>query len=193
MSCLSRQSGAAGMLLALLAFSGPAGDGVIDREALTEVQLARAAWCAAADDCLPAVDGARLRWVSRTGSGDLYLMLRADCRADEHCGAWFVERTAHGVAARLNVQGRFRVLHSGKAVPDVQAWRALSDNEFEVTRFSWSAGTFQRVESRTVFIVDGEECGSAQDCYSRARAAHQERRTGKALRIWEKVHSVSFI
>ena len=149
--------------------------------------------CPVADTCPPVVDGARLHWVSRTENGDLYLMVRADCPDSDRCNAWFVERTARGISARLNVDGRFRVLHSNTAVPDVQTWRSVSENEFVVTRYSCSGGVFSRVENRSVYIVDGEECGNAADCYRKAQDAQRERHTGRALRILEKVHNLSFI
>lgn len=149
--------------------------------------------CPGGNDCLPIIDGVRMHWVSRTDNGDLYLLVRAECPERERCDAWFVERTARGMTARLGVDGRFRVLHNGSSVPDVQAWRAVSENEFEVTRYRWAGGVFSRTETRTVYIVDGEECGSAADCHHKARSAHDQRHTGRALRIWEKVHNLSFI
>jgi hypothetical protein len=192
MSLVPRHFGVVALLGALLLgwVTGDRASGSADPNGTADT---RAALCAVADECLPMVDGVRMHWVSRTGNGDLYLMVRADCRGPDLCGAWFVERTPRGMAARLNIAGRFRVIASGKAVPDVQAWRTLSENEFEVTRYTWAGGAFQRVETRTVYTVDGEECGSALDCYQKAQDAHRERHTDKALRIWEKVHSVSFI
>jgi len=193
MSLLPRHIGVFAVLLAVLMFGWVPGNDAESSAEPQEPSAARSALCPVADECLPMVDGVRMHWVSRTANGDLYLMVRTDCRGPELCGAWFVERTARGVAARLNIEGRFRVIASGKPVPDVQAWRALSENEFEVTRYTWSAGAFQRVETKTLYAVDGEECGSALDCYQKAQAAHQQRRTDKALRIWEKIHNVSFI
>ncbi len=158
-----------------------------------DAPVAHAAICTLAEECPPVLDGARLHWLSRTGNGDLYLVLRADCRGPGQCGAWFVERTARGMVARLNVEGRFQVLPSGKAVPDVQTWQVREENEFEVTRYSWSAGVYRRVETRTVYSVNGEVCGSSLECHQKARGAHRERRTDEALRIWEQVHNVSYI
>lgn len=179
--------------LAMFLLGGTIGVGSPDNMDLKDGPLAHASLCARAEDCPPVMDGAQLHWLSRTGNGDLYLLLRADCRGGAQCGAWFVERTARGMVARLNVEGRFQVLPSGKAVPDVQTWQDRSENEFEVTRYSWSAGVFRRVETRTVYSVNGEVCGSSLECYQKAQGALRERRTDEALRIWEQVHSVSYI
>ena len=50
-----------------------------------------------------------------------------------------------------------------------------------------------KAETRTAYRVDGVECGSALECYQTANKAHAERNTGRALKIWEKVHKVSWI
>lgn len=149
--------------------------------------------CIAGVGCVPGGEGFRMHWVSHTGGGELYLMVRKDCRTGTDCGALFVENTSRGLAARLNVAGKFQVLPRDNAVPDVQAWRPVRDNEYEVTRYRWSAGIFQKVEQRSVFFVDGRECGTALDCYSEAQAAHKDHQTDRALRILEKVHNVSYI
>jgi len=193
---LPRANGvSAALFVALLLQAWTTGNEVLSGADPRKTMNTRTLSCPAAHACPPIVDGARLHWVGRTENGDLFLLVRADCVDGEQCSAWFVEQTPRGMAARLNVDGRFRVLHgkSTSTVPDVQAWRTVSENEFEVTRYSWSAGVFNRVEKRTVYIVDGEECGNALDCYQKARAAHREHRTGRALRILEKVHNLSFI
>jgi hypothetical protein len=149
--------------------------------------------CAASDSC-PVVAGEVLtHWISRTNSGNLFLVMQAHCQTVAGCATRFVERTARGTATRLNIEGQFRVLHSGKAIPDVQTWRALSDSETEYTRYTWTAGAYIKAETRTAYSVDGIECGSALECDQAASKAHAERNTGRALKIWEKVHNVSFI
>ena len=142
----------------------------------------------------PAMAGNILtHWISRTSSGNLYLVLQTDCREPERCGSLFVERTTRGVATRLSIEGQFRVLHGSKSIPDVQTWRALSDTETEYTRYTWTSGAYVKAETRTAYNVDGVECGSALECYQSASKAHAERNTGRALKIWEKVHKVSWI
>jgi hypothetical protein len=149
--------------------------------------------CATSDRC-PAVAGNILtHWISRTNSGNLFLVLQTDCQTPERCAAWFVERTARGTATRLNIEGQFRVLQSDKPIPDVQTWRALSETETEYTRYTWTAGAFVKTETHTAYRVDGVECGSALECYQVANKAHAEHNTGRALKIWEKVHNVSWI
>jgi hypothetical protein len=138
--------------------------------------------------------GFQTHWVSHTGNGQLYVMVRSDCRGSaSDCLVRFVERTATGVATRLDVQGEFRVVHNGKPVPDVEALRRVSESETEVTRYSWLAGAYARSETRQIFHVDGESCGTALECYQKAQAAREGRDTGKALQILETVHRVSYI
>jgi hypothetical protein len=149
--------------------------------------------CPATERCPVVVGNILTHWISRTNSGNLFLVVQTDCQTPERCPSWFVERTARGVATRLNIEGQFRVIHSSKPIPDVQTWRALSDSETEYTRYTWTAGAYVKVETRTAYRVDGVECGSALECYQAASKAHAERNTGRALKIWEKVHNVSFI
>jgi len=149
--------------------------------------------CAVTDRCPAVAANVLTHWISRTNSGNLFLVLQTDCQTPEHCAAWFVERTARGTATRLNIEGQFRVLQSNQAIPDVQTWRALSETETEYTRYTWTAGAFVKSETHTAYRVDGVECGSALECYQAANKAHAERNTGRALKIWEKVHNVSWI
>ena len=149
--------------------------------------------CPATERCPVMAGNILTHWISRTNSGNLFLLVQTDCQTPERCPSWFVERTARGVATRLNIEGQFRVIHSNKPIPDVQTWRALSDSETEYTRYTWTAGAYVKVETRTAYRVDGVECGSALECYQAASKAHAERNTGRALKIWEKVHNVSFI
>jgi len=149
--------------------------------------------CSSTERCPVMAGNILTHWISRTNSGNLFLVLQTDCQTPERCVSWFVERTAGGTATRLNIEGQFRVLHGSKPTPDVQTWRALSDSETEYTRYTWTAGAYIKVETRTAYSVDGVECGSALECYQSASKAHAERNTGRALKIWEKVHKVSWI
>jgi len=167
-------------------------NGVVSTAGL-ETELAKSdAGCVAA--ACPAVAGEVLaHWISRTSTGNLFLVMPASCQTAERCAARFVERTAQGTATRLNIEGQFRVLRGDKPIPDVQAWRALSDSETEYTRYTWTAGAYIKVETRTAYSVEGVECGTALECYQTANKAHAEHNTGRALKIWEKVHKVSWI
>jgi len=159
-----------------------------------ENELARNdAGCASAAPCTAVAGEVLAHWISRTSTGNLFLVMPASCQSAESCAARFVERTAQGTATRLNINGQFRVLHGDKPIPDVQAWRVLSDSETEYTRYTWTAGAYIKVDTRTAYSVDGVECGSALECYQTANKAHAEHNTGRALKIWEKVHKVSWI
>lgn len=152
-----------------------------------------ASHCTAPEQC-PALAGSiQTHWISRTTGGNLFLVLQADCQSPARCESRIVERTARGTATRLNIEGQFRVLTSNKPIPDVQTWRALSDSETEYTRYTWTSGAYIKAETHTAYRVDGVECGSALECYQTANKAHAEHNTGRALKIWEKVHKVSWI
>ena len=181
------------VLTAVVTLGWTGSNEAVSMPALESELVSGAGECPATERC-PVVAGNILtHWISRTNSGNLFLVLQTDCQTPERCASWFVERTARGVATRLNIEGQFRVLHSSKPIPDVQTWRALSDSETEYTRYTWTAGAYVKVETRTAYRVDGVECGSALECYQAASKAHAERNTGRALKIWEKVHNVSFI
>ena len=149
--------------------------------------------CSPATTCTDSAGRVLTRWVSRTAAGNLFLVLQSNCAMPGSCDAWFVERTAKGVDLRLNVEGQFRVVQNGQAIPDVETWREISDSESLLTRYAWVGGAFLKVETRTVYRVDGVECGSALDCYQTATQAYEQHKTDRALRIWEQVHKVSWI
>lgn len=178
------------LLLGLTAFGWTADNEAVSTAGL-DSELRPELGCGLPESCELALPGFSMHWVSKTRSGNLFLVVRSDCSGD--CGAWFVERTARGVGMRLNVDGRFRVLSSKSSIPDVETWKAVSDSEIVYTRYSWVAGTFVKTDTRTVYQVDGVECGTALQCYETARRAYEERMTDKALNIWEKVHKVSWI
>lgn len=157
----------------------------------SELQLSQER-CVSGVRC-PASDGFQTHWISRTQGGNLFLVIPAQCQTNEQCAASFVERTARGSNTRLNIQGQFRVLHSGKPIPDIQTWRRLSASETEYTRYTWVNGAYLKAGTHTAYSVDGIECGTALECYQAAHQAQAEQRTGKALKILERVHNVSFI
>lgn len=180
-------------MLALIAFGWTGRDRAVTEPTLETAAAASEDDCLVSGRCATATAGYLTHWVSRTGAGNLFLVMRTDCAGSAHCSAWFVERTARGVGMRLNIEGQFRVLNSGKPIPDVQTWRQISENETAYTRYSWIAGAFLKVETRSVYRVDGHECGTALECYEAAAAAHRQHMTDKALKIWEQVHNVSWI
>lgn len=148
----------------------------------------------ASEACQLEASGFRSHWISRTGSGNLFLVVHNDCaHHNPGCVARFVERTASGTATRLDLQGDFRVVRSGKSVPDVETRRDVSESETEVTRYTWLGGAYVLSETRQLYRVNGELCGTALECYQKAQAAHAGQETGKALRILETVHRLSYI
>ncbi len=180
-------------LLAVVALGWPVHNEVVSTAGLENELAADAAGCAAFDNCPTIAGEVFAHWISRTSNGNLFLVMQSRCQTAEHCVASFVERTERGTATHLNVEGQFQVIHGNKSIPDVQTWRTLSDSETEYTRYTWTAGAYIKAETRIAYQVDGVECGSALECYQTASKAHSERNTGRALKIWEKVHNVSFI
>lgn len=180
------------VLLAAIAFAWTGNNrGVSSASLESELQLSHER-CVNGERC-PANDGFQTHWISRTHGGNLFLVIPAQCQTTEQCAASFVEHTARGSSTRLNIQGQFRVLHSGKPIPDVQTWRRLSASETEYTRYTWINGAYLKAGTHTAYSVDGVECGTALECYQAANQAQAEQRTGKALKILERVHNVSFI
>ncbi len=158
----------------------------------SELQTAEST-CTPPENCRMVAGSFLTHWISRTNSGNLFLVMETNCTDASRCSSWIVERTGRGVGMRLNIEGQFRVLNSGKPIPDIQTRRDLSETESTYTRYTWVAGAFLKAETRTVYRVNGVECGTALECYQTAVEAHQKRMTDKALRIWETVHKVSVI
>jgi hypothetical protein len=50
-----------------------------------------------------------------------------------------------------------------------------------------------RAESRLVYRVDGVECGEPDQCAAAAREALRRDEVERALKIYERVHGVSWI
>lgn len=180
-------------LLALVALFWTDNNQALLRVSAETVSMVDNQACNPPESCDLAGGGYLVHWVSKTRVGNLFLVLQTECADVSRCSARFVERTPVGLDARLNIEGQFRVLYSGKSIPDVQTWRNVSENEVVYTRYSWANGGFLKVDTRTVYRVDGVECGSAQDCYQSAFEAYRNKNTDKALRIWEQVHKVSWI
>ena len=100
-------------LTAVVSLGWTGGNGAVGVAALENELVSTAGDCTAMDGhCPEAVGNVLTHWISRTNSGNLFLVLQTDCQTTERCASWFVERTAHGAATRLNIEGLFRVLHS---------------------------------------------------------------------------------
>lgn len=180
------------ILLAAIAFSWTGNHRGVSSAVLESELQSNQERCVHSERC-PTNDGFQTHWISRTHGGNLFLVIPAQCQTAEPCAVSFVERTARGSSTRLNIQGQFRVVHSGKPIPDVQTWRRVSPSETEYTRYTWVNGAYLKAGTHTAYSVDGVECGTALECYQAAHQAQAEQRTGKALKILERVHNVSFI
>ena len=128
------------VLAAVVTLGWTGNDEAVSLPTLDSELVSGAGNCAGSERCPVVADNVLTHWISRTNSGNLFLVLQTDCQSAERCPSWFVERTARGTATRLNIEGQFRVLNSSKPIPDVQTWRTLSDSETEYTRYTWTAG-----------------------------------------------------
>lgn len=180
------------ILVAAIAFAWTGNNRAVSSAHLEKELQSSQDRCVNGERC-PANEGFQTHWISRTQGGNLFLVIPAQCQTAEQCAVSFVERTARGSSTRLNIQGQFRVVHSGKPIPDVQTWRRLSASETEYTRYTWVNGAYLKAGTHTAYSVDGVECGTALECYQAAHQAQAEQHTGKALKILERVHNVSFI
>lgn len=186
----------AAALCSVLAGTGLAG-WTTDNEAVVMpiLDLALAGRCddTATRACPGQAGRALTHWIGRTAAGNLYLVMQPACASAVDCDAWFIERTAKGVAVQLDIEGRFRIVHNGTPIPDVETWREQADGATVLTRYAWVGGAYLKVDTHTRYRVDDAVCGSALECHEAARAAHARRQTDKALRIWEQVHKISWI
>lgn len=132
------------------------------------------------------------RWVGRGTQGDLFIVLGAPCTGAD-CPAWLVERHAGGAALLVRFAREFRFERGAHAYPVVVARQVLSSTEAQLNRFEWQDGRYVRTESKRFYHVDGVECGTREQCAQAASEALRERQVDRALRIWERVHGVSWI
>lgn len=140
----------------------------------------------------PCATDFRSRWVGRGTEGDLFVVLGAPCTGTD-CPAWLVERRAGGAAPLVRFAREFRFERGTQAYPVVVARQLLSATEAQLTRFEWQDGRYVRTEATRYFHVDGVECGTRAQCAQAATDALRERQVDRALRIWERVHGVSWI
>ena len=151
--------------------------------------------CGAHGVCQGSPDEFVTRWVSRVASGNLFMVRRAACSGDD-CGAWLIEKTAHGLITRLTVDKGFqmRVANGNLAsYPDIQTHRHVSDNQTTYTHYSWTGDRYAQTGTRSVYRVGDIECGTREECYQAALMAHRAQQTDQALKIWESVHNLSWI
>jgi hypothetical protein len=131
-------------------------------------------------------------WVGRAADANLFLVRLQTC-ADDACRAWLVAKTDRGVNVLLAVSGELSLSAGASAYPAVQTASSLTAGQSLVSRFDWNGHQYTRTDARVVYRVDGQACGSAEECNVAAQDALNGRRIDKALRIWEQVHGVSWI
>lgn len=134
-----------------------------------------------------------VHWLGKTPAGHLFLVLPARCEDGSPCRSWLVEKTRQGVVALLDVEGRYRLVRSEGAHPEVQIRKDVTATQIAYSRFVWRDGAYVQAEVKDLYRVDGRECGTREDCNTAAVAALRRHRVGQALKIWETVHRVSWI
>jgi hypothetical protein len=132
------------------------------------------------------------RWVGRSARGNLFLVVQAPCTGGE-CRGWLVEKTGQGTSTLLTLSGEFRLERDSSAYPVVFARQALSETQSHLSRFEWHGGRYVRAEGRLLYHIDGVECGGPEECSRAAREALRKKQVDRALRIYERVHGVSWI
>ncbi len=134
-----------------------------------------------------------IHWLNKTPDGNLFLVINKICDEAGNCDSWLVEKTERQVTTLLSLDGRYRLVKSNQAYPDVQVKKELSDTRIAYSYFEWQDGSYGKTVSKDIYRVDGTECGTLEECNQAALVAMQQKRTGEAIRIWEIVHRVSWI
>ena len=134
------------------------------------------------------------RWIARTDAGNLFTV---SC-ADHGCGAWLVEKRAGGVSALLELAGEYEFFSAdapalidgapARKYPNVRLREAQDENAVSVREFVFADHHYRLEQMRTVYFVDGVECGTQAECHQTAVAAVRVGRAASALRIWSQVH-----
>lgn len=131
----------------------------------------------------------KVEWVGRTPRGHLFIVAPPCVKAG--CEAWLVEKGSGQAQALLGVSGQYQILRGTQGYPDVRVRNDVSATEISSTRFHWKDGAYLQAETETLFRVDGEECGTRNECLAAAQAALAVR-PARALKIWETVDKVSW-
>lgn len=135
------------------------------------------------------------RWIARTPAGNLFTV---NC-AGVDCGAWLVEKRANGVSALLELAGDYEFFSDETGIhragdapaaryPNVRLREAVGENAVSVREFVYAEYHYRLQETRTVYMVDGVECGTQAQCHQAAVSAVRVGREASALRIWSQVH-----
>lgn len=133
------------------------------------------------------------RWVGRSPAGNLFVVWRTSCAGSADCRAWVVEKTASGANTLLGLSGEYHLNREAGPYPTVRVRMAVSDSQNHHVRYEWRGARYVRTDSRMVYRVDGAECGTQDECREAAREAMRRQQVDRAVKIWERVHGVSWI
>jgi hypothetical protein len=142
--------------------------------------------------CLEAREFAS-RWIGRTPDGNLFLVLHTPCTEANECRTWVVEKTARGASTLLTLNGEYHLSRGTGAFPSIQLRTVLNESQNHHARYEWRDSRYVRTDSRVVFRIDGAECGTQDECHESAREAMRRQQVDRAVKIWERVHGVSWI
>ena len=133
------------------------------------------------------------RWIGKTARGDLFVVLGTSCVAGDGCRAWLVEKSGTGASTLLAMNGKFHLRRGTSAYPVVETHTEISALNNAYNRFEWNGAAYARTGSKLLYKVDGNECGTREECSNVARKALQHQDIDRAVKIWENVHGVSWI
>lgn len=145
----------------------------------------------AAEQCLQATDFDS-RWVGRSRQGTLFLVMRPGCQGTD-CRAWLVEKSDHGARALLAVNGQYQLSRESQAYPTVQVRAVLPDQREQVSRYEWQGNRYVRTGTRVTYSIDGVPCGTREQCGAAAQDAFRRQNIDRGVKIYERVHGVSWI
>lgn len=132
------------------------------------------------------------RWVAKSVAGDLFVVTNELCLGSG-CRAWLVEKSAGSVTTLLIFDKTFRLHEGTDKYPVIESYTELSSTQGAYSRFEWRGAAYARTSNRLVYHVDGKECGTREECGTVAAEALKQQQVDRAVKIWENVHSVSWI
>lgn len=184
----------AGFLLFALFWSG-AGDSSNPELARAELPADIVADCPvpATERRTPCSDASyRIAWMNRRPLGEPFLVQRDACGSDG-CRAWIVLRDANAqTRTLLSATGEIHLQYE-VPYPVVQTRLELAGAYTSYNRFEWNGERYVRAATRLVYGADGVECADERACQAAAQEALRRNQSGRAVRIWEQVHGVSWI
>lgn len=133
-----------------------------------------------------------INWFARSPKGNLFLVTPATCNKSD-CASWLVEKSSDQVMPLFYLLGRYKLVPGEHGYPDVQLRRDLSATEIDFSQFTWRAGRYVQTADERRYRVDGEECGTREECNAVALHALRNQHPEQALKIWETVQGVSWI